>query len=86
MLGGVLEDLGSDSHEEGRKMLKNTVKRLLSYPIDNPYVIELLHRLGFDTVESLLKESDIFTRSLNSLRHWISVPLQVSLLKHILLS
>ncbi|MFT3951973.1 MAG: [Fe-Fe] hydrogenase large subunit C-terminal domain-containing protein [Oscillospiraceae bacterium] len=31
-------------------------------PIDNPYVIELLHRLGFDTVESLLEESDIFTR------------------------
>lgn len=31
-------------------------------PIDNPYVIELLHRLGFDTVESLLHESDIFTR------------------------
>jgi iron only hydrogenase large subunit-like protein len=31
-------------------------------PIDNPYVIELLHRLGFDTVESLLHHSDIFTR------------------------
>ncbi|HEX3075739.1 MAG TPA: [Fe-Fe] hydrogenase large subunit C-terminal domain-containing protein [Lachnospiraceae bacterium] len=31
-------------------------------PIDNPYVIELLHRLGFDTVESLLEDSDIFTR------------------------
>lgn len=31
-------------------------------PIDNPYVIELLHRLGFDTVDSLLEESDIFTR------------------------
>ncbi|WP_040197088.1 [Fe-Fe] hydrogenase large subunit C-terminal domain-containing protein [Candidatus Soleaferrea massiliensis] len=31
-------------------------------PLDNPYVIELLHRLGFETVESLLKESDIFTR------------------------
>lgn len=31
-------------------------------PIDNPYVIELLHRLGFETVESLLKYSDIFTR------------------------
>ncbi len=31
-------------------------------PIDNPYVIELLHRLGYDTVESLLEESDIFTR------------------------
>lgn len=32
-------------------------------PIDNLYVIELLHRLGFDTVEDLLEESDIFTRS-----------------------
>lgn len=31
-------------------------------PIDNPYVIELLHRLGFDTIESLLDNSDIFTR------------------------
>ncbi len=31
-------------------------------PIDNPYVIDLLHRLGFDTVESLLEHSDIFTR------------------------
>ncbi len=31
-------------------------------PIDNPYVVELLHRLGFDTVESLLEHSDIFTR------------------------
>jgi iron only hydrogenase large subunit-like protein len=31
-------------------------------PIDNPYVIDLLHRLGFDTVESLLEQSDIFTR------------------------
>lgn len=33
-----------------------------STPIDNPHVIELLHLLGFDTVESLLEESDIFTR------------------------
>ncbi|MDF2537001.1 MAG: hypothetical protein K0S76_22 [Herbinix sp.] len=32
-------------------------------PIDNPYVIELLHRLGFDTIESLLEKSDIFTRT-----------------------
>jgi iron only hydrogenase large subunit-like protein len=31
-------------------------------PIDNPFVIELLHRLGFDTVDSLLEESEIFTR------------------------
>lgn len=31
-------------------------------PVENPYVIELLHRLGLDTVESLLEETDIFTR------------------------
>lgn len=33
-------------------------------PIDNPYVIELLHRLGFDTVEEFLEKSDIFERNL----------------------
>ncbi|MFA9377892.1 MAG: [Fe-Fe] hydrogenase large subunit C-terminal domain-containing protein [Lachnotalea sp.] len=32
-------------------------------PVENPYVIELLHRLGFDTIESLLDRSDIFTRN-----------------------
>ncbi len=32
-------------------------------PIDNPYVIELLHQLGFHTIDSLLERSDIFTRS-----------------------
>lgn len=31
-------------------------------PIENPYVIELLNRLGLDTVEKLLEHSDIFTR------------------------
>ena len=31
-------------------------------PIDNPYVIELLHRLGFDTIDDFLKNSDIFVR------------------------
>lgn len=33
-------------------------------PIDNPYVVELLGKLGFDTIEKLLEESDIFTRTL----------------------
>lgn len=49
--------------EEGRKHV-NEYGDLATYatPIDNPYVIELLHRLGFDTVESLLEHSDIFTR------------------------
>ncbi|MDD4797505.1 MAG: [Fe-Fe] hydrogenase large subunit C-terminal domain-containing protein [Eubacteriales bacterium] len=31
-------------------------------PIDNPYVIELLSRLGFDHVEQLLQDSEIFSR------------------------
>ena len=33
-------------------------------PIDNPYVIALLHQLGLDTIESLLEHSDIFIRKL----------------------
>jgi len=33
-----------------------------STPIENPYVIELLRRLGIDTVEKLLEDTDIFTR------------------------
>ena len=31
-------------------------------PAENPYVMELLKRLGFDTVEQLLGEDEIFTR------------------------
>ena len=33
-------------------------------PAENPYVIELLHRLGYDKIEDLLRHSDIFTRTL----------------------
>ena len=33
-----------------------------STPIENPYVIELLRRLGIDSVESLLEDTEIFTR------------------------
>ena len=50
-------------HEEGLVHVEeygNTAP--FQTPIDNPYVIELLHRLGLDTVESLLEKSDIFTR------------------------
>ena len=32
-------------------------------PIENPYVIELLNRLGFETIDSLVEHSDIFTRT-----------------------
>lgn len=32
-------------------------------PLENPYVMELLSRLGFHTIEDFLEKSDIFTRS-----------------------
>jgi iron only hydrogenase large subunit-like protein len=32
-------------------------------PVDNPFVIEMLHRLGFDTIESLLRGDNMFTRN-----------------------
>ena len=32
-------------------------------PLDNPYVLELLRRLGFHTVEDLLETGDLFTRT-----------------------
>lgn len=31
-------------------------------PVDNPYAIELLNKLGFDTIESLLEGDNIFVR------------------------
>lgn len=37
-------------------------KAIYPTPIDNPYVIELLHRLGFDTPESLIEDNKFFTR------------------------
>jgi iron only hydrogenase large subunit-like protein len=50
-------------HEEGKVNVNEYGNEAIyPTPIDNPYVIDLLHRLGFDTVESLLKHSDIFTR------------------------
>lgn len=49
--------------EEGRKnVVQYGEDAAYPTPLDNPYVLELLHRLGFDTVESLLENSDIFTR------------------------
>ena len=31
-------------------------------PVDNPYVMDLLHRLGIDSIEALLEDTEIFTR------------------------
>ncbi|MEM1485800.1 [Fe-Fe] hydrogenase large subunit C-terminal domain-containing protein [Oscillospiraceae bacterium PP1C4] len=51
--------------EEGHKnVVAYGEEAVYSTPIDNPYVIELLHRLQIDTVEQLLDNSDIFTRKL----------------------
>lgn len=51
-------------HEEGRKNVEEYGHQATyPTPIDNPYVIELLKRLGFETIESLLNDSDIFTRT-----------------------
>ena len=57
-------------HEIGREHVEEYGKAApYPTPIDNPYVIELLHRLGLDTVESLLENSDIFTRNFGDEAH-----------------
>lgn len=35
-----------------------------STPVDNPYVMELLKRLGYDTIESLLESDNMFIRKM----------------------
>ncbi len=49
--------------EEGRKAVNAYgEKAQFRTPAENPYVVELLRRLGFDTIESLLERDEIFTR------------------------
>ncbi len=51
------------SVEEGTKAVNAYAEgATYQHPAENPYVIELLHRLNFETIESLLEHSDIFTR------------------------
>ncbi len=45
-------------------------------PAENPYVIELLHRLGFATVEELLEKDDMFTR------HFKDAPIRPTPVQH----
>jgi len=33
-------------------------------PVDNPYVMELLKKLGYDTIESLLENDNMFIRNM----------------------
>ncbi|MDF2700062.1 MAG: iron hydrogenase [Haloplasmataceae bacterium] len=44
------------------KVKKYAGESLYQTPIDNPYVIELLHRLDIHTIEELLEDNKIFTR------------------------
>ena len=37
-------------------------------PLENPYVTDLLHRIGIDTIDALLEKSDIFTRDFSDNR------------------
>jgi len=50
--------------EEGRKNV-NEYGEQAAYetPIDNPYTFALLKRLGYETVEDLLREDNMFIRN-----------------------
>ena len=49
--------------EEGRKAVDAYGDQAIyRTPAENPYVMELLRRLGFDTIEQLLEKDEIFTR------------------------
>ncbi|MFH0993607.1 MAG: [Fe-Fe] hydrogenase large subunit C-terminal domain-containing protein, partial [bacterium] len=46
------------------KVREYASQSLYPTPIDNPYVVELLHRLGMNTIEALLEDEKVFTRHL----------------------
>ena len=51
-----------DAESGRRHTVDYADKAVYDTPVDNPYVTELLHKLGFDTIESLLQRGSIFTR------------------------
>lgn len=52
------------NREQGREKVEAYGERAqFDTPIENPYVLELLKRLGFHTVEELLADRELFTRS-----------------------
>ncbi len=61
-VGGPRSILGM---EQGTELVNEYgEKATYQHPAENPYVIELLHRLGMDTIESLLEETDFFSRTI----------------------
>ena len=54
------------SKEEGaRHVLDYKAQAMFETPMENPYVIALLERLGFATIEDFLEKSDLFDRKLD---------------------
>jgi len=53
--------------DEGRDHVNKYGLSASSYtPIDNPYVMDLLHRLGIDSIDALLEDTRIFSRHFDS--------------------
>lgn len=51
--------------EQGTELVNDYgEKAAYQHPAENPYVIELLHRLELDSIESLLEETDLFSRNI----------------------
>lgn len=49
--------------EEGREQVeKYAQEAVYKTPLENPYVMKLVERLGFETVEELMEEAEIFLR------------------------
>lgn len=55
-----------DTEVATEKVRKYADESLYETPINNPYVIEILHRLNITTIEQLLEENEIFTRYLST--------------------
>ena len=52
--------------EEGKANVQAYAKNALyRTPMENPYVIEMLKKLGFETVEDFLEKSDLYDRQLD---------------------
>ncbi len=61
-VGGPRAVLGA---EQGTQLVNEYgEKASYQHPAENPYVMELLHRLELDSVESLLEETDLFSRNI----------------------
>lgn len=51
-----------DKEEARKKVNTYGEKALYKTPLDNPYVLDLLYRLNFTTLSSLLEDNEFFTR------------------------